>query len=378
MATPNMGLNLPVVTVTPGPTYASENNSAFVVIDAHNHLPGAGVPIPTAGIALNADLPFNSFNALLLRSVQLNNQSTPLALPSDINCISCVGGDFYWNNSIGQAVQITSGAGLNAASIGGIGGDYATSTASLFYTSAQSLFTFWQSPNWSALIDCGSVTIRPVNASSQNGITVSAPVGLASSYTLTLPTATPASTKIVTMNSSGALGAVYDVDNSTIVVSSNTIQVPAGGITATQIANGTITTTQISSTAAILGSQLTSAPNFTGIPSVTISSGNFAVAGLGGEANLFILRSSFASNGAILHGSGITLVSHPATGAYNLGFSIPFSSVPTIMVCNASSGLLYGVATDLAATNGCRVTIIPFSGGSLDAAFNIIVMGPIS
>lgn len=377
--TPNMGLILPVPTVTPGPTYAAENNAAFNVIDAHNHTPGLGAPIPTAGIVLNADLPFNSFNALALRSVQVNNQSSPLGLPSDVTCLYGSGGNLYWNNAIGQQVQITSGAGLNAASIGAIGGDYGTSSASLFYTSASSLFTFWQSANRSALIDCGSVTIRPTNTTGTNGVTLNAPVGLALSYGLTFMSALPPSPKIVTIDNSGTIASSYDVDGSTIVVTSNTIQVPAGGITATQIANGTITTTQISSTAAILGSQLTSAPNFTGVPTTTITSGNFALAGLGGESNLFILRSSIASNGANLHGSGIALLSHtPGTGVYSLGFNNPFSSVPTVIVCNASPGLLYGVGTSSATTNGCSVTIIPYAGGSLDAAFNIIVMGPIS
>lgn len=222
--TPNMNLLLPVVTSTIGPLWASELNAAQFTIDSHDHTSGKGVPIPSNGIQLNADLTFNSFNATFLRSSQYTDNSSPLALPGDIRAIYASGGDLYYNNGIGQQIQITAGAGLNATSIGGIGGDYGTSTASVFYTSATSTFTFWQDVNTPALLDVGPITIRPATVS-PFGITLEAPNSLAGDYTATLPGAPPASTKILTMDNTGNIAANYDVDNVTLQVSGNLLSV---------------------------------------------------------------------------------------------------------------------------------------------------------
>lgn len=250
--TPNMGLVLPTPTVTIGPLYADQNNQAFSVVDSHNHASGNGVPIPSAGISLDGDLPFNSNNATLLRSTRFDNQVSPLSLVSDIRCLYVSGGNLYYNNNIGQQIQITAGAALNATTIGGIGGDYATSTASLYYTSSQQKFTFTSAVNTPASIDAGPLTIRNLTVSSF-GITISPPGALSADYGLTLFNALPASTKILTVDNAGNIGAVYDVDNSTLEVSSNTIQVKNLGITAAKIANATITTTQIASNTILNG-----------------------------------------------------------------------------------------------------------------------------
>lgn len=268
--TPNMGMLLPIVSSTPGPLYAAENNQAFLVIDAHDHTPGNGVPIPTAGISLDGDLPFNSFNASFLRSTRFDNQGAPLALPADIRSLYVSGGNLYYNNGVGQAVQITAGAALNATSIGGIGGDYATSTASVFYTSLDSTFTFWSAPNTPAAIDVGPITLRTITTS-PFGITINSPGTLSADYSLTLFNSLPASTKILTVDPSGNIGDVYDVDNSTIVISSNTLMVPTSGITTTQIADHNVTQIklQLRSTGSTVG---------TGGVAISSSSGTFQTA----------------------------------------------------------------------------------------------------
>lgn len=202
--TPNMSLLLPVVSVTPGPTYASENNDAFDVIDSHDHTVGKGLPVPSNGININNDLSFNGFNASVLRSTQFQSQSSPLSLPSDLSMLYVVNGNLFYNNQIGQQVQITSGAALDATSIGGIGGDYVTSTALEFYTSLTRTFTFWSNNNVPANIDAGSVTIREV-ALSPNGITLMSPASLAASYSITLPGALPSTTSFLSMDNTGQI-----------------------------------------------------------------------------------------------------------------------------------------------------------------------------
>lgn len=200
--TPNMGMLLPDPTITPGPTYASENDTAFFVVDAHDHSPGKGLPVSSSGFNINADLPFNDFNANNLRSCQLHNNSSLLSLPADITCLFAKGGDLYYNNAIGQHVQITLGAALNATVIGGIGGDYTTSTALEFYTSLSRTFTFWSAPNVPANLDSGSITIREI-AVSPKGITIASPASLAADYTLTLPGALPSATSAVSVDPTG-------------------------------------------------------------------------------------------------------------------------------------------------------------------------------
>lgn len=222
--TPFMGLTLPTVGITLGPAWATELNAALTQVDSHNHTVGQGVPVPTSGISVDADFPFNNFNAILLRSTNFANQSSPLALVTDIGCLYVSGGNLWYNNQIGQQVQITQGAGLDASTVGGFGGDYGTSTASAFYTSVSSTFTFWQASNKSALMDVGPLILHNTS-STATGITFQAPNPLASSYTLTLPNFLPASTKILTVDNAGNIGDVYDVDNTTIQVSSNTLQV---------------------------------------------------------------------------------------------------------------------------------------------------------
>lgn len=202
--TPNMGLLLPIPTVTPGPTYASENNDAFDLIDSHDHSPGKGVPVSSNGININADLTFQAFNATNLRSAQFVNNGAPLSLPGDITAVYVANGNLFYNNQLGQQVQITNGASLNATVIGGIGGDYSTSTALEFYTALDRTFTFWSAPNVPANLDAGSITIREI-ALSPHGITISSPTALPADYTLTLPEALPVSTSAVSVDPTGQL-----------------------------------------------------------------------------------------------------------------------------------------------------------------------------
>lgn len=121
------------------------------------------------------------------------------------------------------------------------------SPASVTYNSGSKTFTFQSAANTSGSIDGGPVTIRN-NTASSNGITLSAPSPLASSYTITLPSSSPASKKIVTLDATGNLASGYDVDNSTLTIASNTIKVADSGIGQTQLADGSVTPQKLSST----------------------------------------------------------------------------------------------------------------------------------
>jgi len=151
---------------------------------------GSGVQVPSAGLNINQDLSFQGVNAVNLRSTRFNNQPSPLAGITDLTCLYVSGNNLYYNNGVGNQVQITQGAGLDASTVGGFGGDYGTSTASAFYTSATSTFTFWSNANISAFMDFGQFTVHPSN-SSTIGVTITAPTSLGSSYSIALPNAGP-------------------------------------------------------------------------------------------------------------------------------------------------------------------------------------------
>jgi hypothetical protein len=144
--TPLMNLNLPITGPggEPGPQYADDNNTAFERVDSHNHTAGNGAQIPVAGLNINADVVFNGNSAMALKSSDYQNQGATFPTVKKY-AVYAVNGDLYWNNGSGTPVQVTSGSGINAGSIGGIGGDYATSGASLAFTSAVNTFIFTKS-----------------------------------------------------------------------------------------------------------------------------------------------------------------------------------------------------------------------------------------
>lgn len=229
--TPLMSLVLPIPGPggQPGPTWAQNLNDAFGVVDSHDHSPGKGSRVPSAGLNINSDLAMNNFNLSLPRAVRYTSQSATLGTANDKNQVYVVNGDLYYNNGSGTAIQLTSGSTLNASSVGAISGLGGT-TAAETYSDITKTFTFTQSSGVTAKIAAGDLSIYE-NVSSANPVVIKSPTSLGATYTMTLPTGTPASKKIVTMAASGALAADYDADNSTLEVSSNNLRIKDGGVT---------------------------------------------------------------------------------------------------------------------------------------------------
>jgi len=290
-----MNLTLPTVGVTVGPTYATLEVSALTQIDSHNHTSGQGPLIPTAALNINGDLGFNGYNVSLLRAVRLTSQASPLALAGDVTCLYASGGNLYYNNGTGTQVQLTAGAALNAASIGAIGGDYATSSASVFYTSVASKFTFTSNTNTAAYMDTGPITLRQVVASA-NGVTITPPAGLSANYQLTLPSGLPATTNVMTLDSSGNVG--YTTAP-TLTAATITGAVTVGatlGVTGNATFGGTLS----SSGAATLNSVVvTTTANIGG----TLSTGNISAAGAVSVTGSVSATSTISSGGDFIAGS---------------------------------------------------------------------------
>jgi len=210
--TTNMLLTKPAVQNTPGPTWATEMNTTLDLIDSHDHSTGEGVKVTPAGLNINADLEFNANDATELRTARFENNAAAITGSSpDLNCAYVAAGDLYFNDASGNQVQITSSGGINAAGIGAIGGDYATSTASLNYSDSTKSFTFLQSTNTTAKILSEAITIYKAGTGT-NGNTIQHTGS--STITTTLPNIT-----------------------GTLATLANTAQVFAGAVTVT----GTLT-----------------------------------------------------------------------------------------------------------------------------------------
>lgn len=188
--TPNMSLIVPDVG-TSGPTYATEINTAFDVVDAHDHTPGKGVRIPPSGLNINADLPFNNNDAISLRSTRYTSQTGVLATSDDRNCISSVNGNLYWNNANGVAVQITAGNGLNFASLGTIGGDYGAAgvTAAAVYTNLLKTFSWTQAAGQYAKMAMADLSLYSTTAGTL-AVTLKASAST-TAYDITMPISAP-------------------------------------------------------------------------------------------------------------------------------------------------------------------------------------------
>jgi hypothetical protein len=227
--TPYMSLALPTVSQTLGPAWASQLVAALGLIDSHTHVSGQGQQVPSAGLNINADLSFGSFNATQLRTARFSDQVGTLGSAGDARCIYSSGGNLWWNSGAGTPVQLTSGGAL-AGTPGSISG--LTSPAAVTYFSGTGTFAFTSASNVAATLDGGPVVIRQTTASAF-GITLQSPPSLAAAYTATLWPALPAGQRIVTLDSTGALAATWNVDGATVQVASNLIGVI--GATATGV-----------------------------------------------------------------------------------------------------------------------------------------------
>lgn len=275
---PNMNLVVPGVGTTQGPQYAQDVNDSLTLIDQHDHSSGSGVPITPSGININSALSFGGNLATSLAGLTLIPQnSTP-----GNSTVYESGVDLYYVDGNGNNVRITQSGGV-AGSPGSIAG--LASPASASYNSGSSTFVWESGAGIAANMDAGSLLLRNLSPNSTYALTLSPPAALAANYSLTLPSL-PASQKIMTLDASGNMSAPYVVDNSTIEISANTIQVKDSGIITAKIADGAVTYPKLSAlniqTATItsFGTTSSSTTNVTGLTVTITTSGRPVYIGL--------------------------------------------------------------------------------------------------
>ena len=204
--TSNMGLPIDVVSTTPGPAWATDLEQTKLLIDAHTHVSGYGVPVPTAGLNINASIPMGGFGLSSAGLMGLSNQLTTSS--GSVNFLYAYGGNLYWNQGSGVPIQLTTTTGLNVSGFGGISG-LAGTTGAWTYSAALTTFIGTADTNKSAAVDAGAVTIRETNVANAKGVRLKTTTGLAADYDLTMPASIPgitASSGVLMVSSAGATG----------------------------------------------------------------------------------------------------------------------------------------------------------------------------
>jgi hypothetical protein len=381
-----MNLILPTPTETPGPTYATQNNTAFETVDSHDHTTGAGVQVPTAGINIDADLNFNAYNATVLRSSRFDNRGSALGESTDIGCTYVAGGNLFFNDISGTQIQLTAGGALNAASIGGVGGDYSTSSASVYYQLVDETFYFTSDTNTPATINMGSAIIREPAASAP-GITIKSPAALGSGYDVTLPTALPASTRVLSMTSAGTLvpgstGAIVTADLADLAVTTakiadtavTTAKIIDSSITNSKIADGTILNAKLSD-GTITGQKVSTSIN---LPGTNVQAAGWSLAVMHSQAtseySIIPIEIAAHSGGAwSTSGTGWSATGDSNTGTGTITYLPAFSGTPYVFVNNFAVD--NSTAITISASVASSVNFTCFNGIN-QPAFNLLVMGP--
>jgi hypothetical protein len=206
VVTPNMSLTAPGVGVTTSPAWALLINADLSTIDQHNHTTGMGVPIPVAGLDIDADLPLNSHSITLLNSAVFAGavSGTPSVLSLYSN-----GTDLFFKDVNGNAIRLTQAGGPTSGT-GNIQGLPSTPTgdAGILWVNAQSTFQLLKdSGTVGANLDAGTLVIRYPGSyptPSGNYIALKAPTSLATGLSYTLPGTLPgAADALLLTNASG-------------------------------------------------------------------------------------------------------------------------------------------------------------------------------
>jgi hypothetical protein len=205
MASPNMNLTIPDPSVTNGPEWAQNVADDLSIIDSHDHTASNGVPIPSAGIAIDADLSMNEFNLIDLRTLRMEPQGSTPSLGTDLNILYSKNGELAYRDASGNEVVITDNGSV-AGAVGNITGLVPPASAS--YSSGTKTIGFNQDTSKPAKLAISDILLYEFNNASANPITIKAPASVTSPYSLTLLAALPAAAGLMVIDSTGDLSTV--------------------------------------------------------------------------------------------------------------------------------------------------------------------------
>lgn len=297
---PNMDLPVPQVGLDSGPQYATDINTCLTLIDGHNHSPGYGVPISSSGINLTTDLPVNSNNLTLVRSVRFTPQSVAIPATSpDIGSVYVAGLDLWYNDLAGNQVQLTSGGLVNATSSG-----ISDGTASATFSAG--VLVVDAAANTPANIQAASLLMGN-NVANSHYLTLSPPSAMGANYNVTLP-ALPSSTSFMLMNTSGVMSASVTLDG-TLRISANQLGVNPHSLDGTSLINNI----------GLNGK------------AVQESGLNVVVSNTNATNSLAIVRGTVnTSSAAIMAGEGFSVVRN-GSGDVTINFTAAFGDTPVVV-----------------------------------------------
>lgn len=196
----SLGITLPTVSVTAGPTWATSLNTALQAI-----ITAVETRVVPSGLNINADVEFNGYEAEELGAAKFENKSSSFSGATHPRSVYVRDGELYFNDSSGNEVKLTSSGQLNAGGLGGIEGDYGSSyDASLYFDDATSTFRFLESAALRALIDCGQILLRESLTNGVYAVKLTSPAGLGADVTRTFLGTNPASTSLLQISAAGA------------------------------------------------------------------------------------------------------------------------------------------------------------------------------
>ena len=120
--TPNMSLRLPIVFDDLN-LWGNDLNETITTLDLHDHSPGKGLPVTSAGLEIDGDIDFNTFSILNLRRIAFYD---PGASVTGDDLLYVKNGNLFYNDDAGNQIQITVGGFVNTTPSGniiGLGGD---------------------------------------------------------------------------------------------------------------------------------------------------------------------------------------------------------------------------------------------------------------
>lgn len=216
---PNTGTVLPTRGTPGSGVWGDSIDAALQNYDSHSHQPGHGLPINTAAIAIDSNLSFNTLAAEHLARITFD-AVTALSSNNKSIFVNSSDNELYWRNNSGTNVKLTSGSALNVAAFaGGIGGDYASVGAAVAFDDANDRYTFKQQGGVWARMASGEVRILETGTSESLYVGLVCPAALAGSYAITFPLAAPASTRNVSIDSTGQLSFSDSHGDRTLTVS---------------------------------------------------------------------------------------------------------------------------------------------------------------
>ena len=188
-------------------TWDDKLNTLLALVDLHDHSTGKGVKVTPTGMNINADLSLIGTSAITNAKAVQFTAAASYTVARSLFVLSS-DNELYWRTNGGTNVKITSGNTLNLSLVGGIYGDYSSTSAKIYYEDAGKRYKMLQSgpaPDFWASVDCGDLKLYEKASAISNAVTLKSPATLAASYSLTMPAAVPATASLIQSSTAGVL-----------------------------------------------------------------------------------------------------------------------------------------------------------------------------